>query len=259
MNKDYNYVFLYKNIDIYSNAVTKTREAYIKTYDKKGYRKTNVHDEYNSVNYEFICSKRDFDVHNITDGNTNLDDVLEGDVARFSDNVLNLKHLYDYEISIKDMINYQEDSVYVIVFNCINPDVVKTGNFQAYHYSGEIFITKNEFAVVYMKSLTISRGYSGISENLYYINNSTGIDIEKAEIETEVRYSKKNGKFVPERINYSTNFGYQKNNSEKLIKRKSELKLISIETDQPEIIETRNYFENMNFNELEWNKLSEKD
>lgn len=239
INMPYNYEFYYSNKDKKARTELK-REAIVLLYDKDGYARESVYKTFKSINYMFLHSKRNFEVKYLNDGNTNIDDLLEFDIVRHRGNILDGNRIYDYDVVIKDNIEYRGDSVWVLSYSMKRPDFVKTGDFLANFYSGEIFIKKDDYAIVYNKSTVKSSNYSRISRNIYGGNKEK----KNAVYTFEVRYKQQKEYYCLENIDYKNNFGN--------LERESKIDVLKNYTEKPHIVSSRDYYENLDFDKDFW-------
>jgi len=215
LDKPYNYEFYYLNKDFGENDEIKKRECIILMSDSKGYYKTSVYKTFKDINYRFLQSKRNFEVKYIDEGNTNIDNLIEFDIARHSNNILNKQRLYDFEVAIKDEILYKEDSVWVLSYSCKEPGFLSSGDFYTNFYSGELFVKKDDYAVLYNKTTIKCNSQSKYSRNLYI---KPSIDnIKNAFYNYEVTYKKENEKYVLDKIIYKIDYNYYKEKNTKQI------------------------------------------
>ena len=250
LDQAYNYELYYSNKDIRRDNKVLKREAVILMSDNKGYYKSSVHKTFKDINYRFLQSKRNFDVISIEDGNTNIVNLLEFDIARHSNNILNKDRLYDYEVVIKDDIIYKGESVWVLSYSCNNPNLLSSGDFHANFYSGEIFINKEDYAVLYNKSTVKSNRQSKLSRNLHV--KSSDNNLQNAFYNYEVFYKKLEEGYVLDRIDYKIDYSYSEKESEQVISTEYSLSVIQVIPEKPQILYSRSYYEDLDFDKAFW-------
>ena len=131
---------LYKSEHYIEQVLDKKRDALVQLTDCKGYRERT--DAFKSRNYQFINMQRNFDISGLSDGTTLMDDLLSLDIARTTGNILDTNFLNDYNLQLVENLKLNEDSVWVIAYNLVNPDLSHTGDFCATEYKGKLFISK---------------------------------------------------------------------------------------------------------------------
>ena len=250
LDQAYNYEFYYLNKDIKRNDEVRKRESTILMSDNVGYNKTSVYKSFKDINYRFLESKRNFEVKYISDGNTNVDKLLEFDIARHSNNILNKDRLYDYEVVIKDEITYKGESVWVISYSCNKSSLFSSGDFHANFYSGEIFINKEDYAVIYNKTTVKSDNQSKLARNLYVkpFENK----LKNAFYNYEVFYKKQEEGYVLDKIDYKIDYSYSEKEDEQVISTESSLSVIQVITEKPQILDSRSYYEDLDFDKTFW-------
>lgn len=145
--KPYNYEFkLQTKIASQAEATTKQAVGYL--YDETGYQRENYAAAFKHVNYNFRYSRQNTERIPFDGGLTVMDDILLGDVVRFSGNVLDTTHFEDYQLSLVRMTNFNNDSVYVIGFKNVSPKASTTRVAHVSSYEGEVFVRSKDFAVV---------------------------------------------------------------------------------------------------------------
>ena len=252
ISKPYNYELYYKNIDETSAGETFEREAIVLLHDKKGYKPTSVYKTFKEINYRFLHSKRNFEINNLNFGNTNIDDLLEFDIARHKANILDKRRIYDFDIVIKDEIIYNGDSVWVLAYQCNKPGLIHTGDFSAKTYSGEIFIKKKDYAVLYNNTAVTTKNPSSLSRNLYVDKNANTLKINNASYNFEVYYKKGESSYVLDKITYKISYTYKKSDKGQVINSESEFKVLNVNIESPQELDIRDYFEDVEFDAGFW-------
>lgn len=250
LDQAYNYEFYYSNKDVRRDNKVLKREAVILMSDNTGYKKASVYKTFKNINYRFLESKRNFDVKYINDGNTNIDNLLEFDIARHSNNILNKDRLYDYEVVIKDEITYKGESVWVISYSCNKPSFFSSGDFHANFYSGEIFINKEDYAVIYNKTTVKSDNQSGLARNLFVKQAST--NLKGVFYNYEVFYKKQKEGYALDKINYKIDYTYNEKDNTQILSTESSLSVIQVITQKPQILDSRSYYEDLDFDKTFW-------
>jgi hypothetical protein len=256
LNMPHNYEYYYKNTDSYYKNEDKVREALVKIYDSKGYGESSIIESFKEINYRFLHSKRNFEVNDINSANTNLDNMLEFDIMRHQSNITDKRRVYDFDIVIKDEIMYKGDSVWVLSYQCKSPDLIRTGDFSVESYIGELFVNKKNYAVLYNTTTVISKNPSILSRNLYAKTYYKIENLNYAKYTFEIIYEKKGTKYMPEKIEYEINYEYDSKKDNVLLSSESELRLLDSNNSKPEVIELRDYYENLDYNPEFWSQFN---
>ena len=241
INVPYNYELYYLNIDKLKNDEELKRELVVLLYDNNGYSRTSIYNTFKSINYMFKQSKRNFDVKYLNDGNTNIDNLLEFDIVRHKGNVLDNDRIYDYDIAIKDNIIYKGDSVWVLSYTSKKPNFISTGSYYANFYSGEIFIKKSNYAVLYNKTTVKCSNFSRISRNLY-VNDKQ--NKKNAVYNFEVFYKQQKDYYILDKIDYNLSNGD--------LNRESKIRVLKLYIEKPHKIYSRAYYEDLDFDKSFW-------
>ena len=143
----YNYVFrMQTTIDSDGQSVKKQSVGLL--YDATGYQRESYAHGYEHVNYNYRYAHQNTERIPFDGGLTVMDDILLGDVVRFSGNVLDTAHFTDYQLSLVRMTNFNNDSVYVIAYKNVAPTVSTTRIAHVSSYEGEIYLRATDYAVV---------------------------------------------------------------------------------------------------------------
>ncbi len=138
----------YQEEEHVNDSSVRKREAVVELYDKSGYRNPSVLDAYQNRHYKFTQAKRSFGVRSFADGQTNFDELLEMDLVRLSNTVVNEGLLNDYDLNLEGISTYEGDSVWIISYKTGKPDLAHTGDYFAGRMSGKIYVLKKNYAVI---------------------------------------------------------------------------------------------------------------
>jgi len=163
---------------------------------------------------------------------------------RHTGNILDKERIYDYDIAIKDNIIYKGDSVWVLSYTSKKPSFISTGSYYANFYSGEIFIKKSNYAVLYNKTTVKCNHFSRISRNLY-VNDKQ--NKENAICNFEVFYKQQKAYYILDKIEYNLSNGN--------LNRESKIKVLKLYTEKPHKIDSRVYYEDLDFDKSFWNSF----
>lgn len=211
----FNYDFkLHTTITSDNNVVDKQTIGFL--YDATGYLRENYAKGYDHVNYKFRYSHQNTERIPFDGGLTVMDDMLMGDVVRFSGNVLDTAHFKDYQLSLVRMTNFNNDSVYVIAYKNIAPTVSTTRVAHITSYEGEIYVRSTDFAVVRstidVKARLLSRhGVSMIEPNK---RSPYG---KKLNLKLTTSYKEENGQMYISSIHMNKQYISQNNNTVKVV------------------------------------------
>lgn len=233
------YTFTYKN-QLIVGALNKRSEGYGFIYDSVGYHRQNFADCFSSRSYKFMGVNRNYKNRPYAAGLTNLDDLLSYDVIRSAGNVLDVSHLSSYRLELIDIKNHLGDTVYIIGFKNLNPDLVTTGDFYPVNYHGEVYLNTSDMSVI----KTIIRGersQESIHGRSFATSGSKDQFGEQVMYEVISNYHKKNKRYTLSSINYSLNFIKGGKNKGKSV---THFAISDVKPLNEPMAEWRDYFEN---------------
>jgi hypothetical protein len=237
----FNYLLNYSLEDYSDDLLIKSQNSVIKYFNNSGYDKSGEYETYNSTGYKFLSSERNFEVFSLKDGYVNIDDILEADLIKHPNNILDLNYLSDFELELKNDI-YEKDSVWIISYKCINPSILNTGDIFAESYSGKITFKKENFVVLKNELELSATNLSSLGKS-FYISNQ---DIESVKYLVVTTYTFENNFYFLKSINYNLTYNQKDTDTGKTIKKKSiqNINIQEIEINEPEEIFTKQYFVN---------------
>ncbi len=182
----YTYKFIFKS-QREANGVIKSVEAKGQMYDSIGYQRSNFETAYASRTYTFSEPKdveeKQFAFYK---GMTIMDELLNFDIVKSTGNVLDVNNIDNYSLTLVGTTTFQDDSVYVIAYKNLQPDITSTGDYYATKYEGELYISKTSRAIVknvthalasqvsaYGRSFVVPEGYQPIGNDVEYDFSTT--------------------------------------------------------------------------------------
>lgn len=140
--------FYYQEEKQVNDSSLRKREAVVEVYDKNGYSSPSVIDAYQNRSYRFVEVKKNFASGSFADGQTGFDELLEMDLVRLSNTILNEELLNDYDLSLEGVSTYQGDSVWIISYKTGKPDLAHSGDYFAERMDGKIYVLKDNYAII---------------------------------------------------------------------------------------------------------------
>lgn len=244
----YNYDFKLKS-DVHSNGETRTREILGQTYDAVGYQRESYADGFSHVNYAFKYSHKNFDQIPLSEGLTDMDDLLAGDIVRFSGNVLDTAHFSSYILNLVSITEYNNDSVYVIGYKNISPTSANTRVAHVTSYQGEIFVRKRDFVII-KNTLNVEAKLLSRHGNTYVEANETSPYGQNLSYTLTTSYKEDNGKVLLSSVHLKKNF----NSKDKaVVEVESNLTIMDCKQQKVKKITKRDYFDGAIDNALKFN------
>ena len=228
---------IYTN-ESYSNQVLdEKRNALALITDNTGYG--NSTNAFSSRNYKFINVQRNFSIKGLANGTTQMDDLLSLDISRTNGNILDTLFLSDYDLKLVDESKLDQEDVWIIAFNLNNPGLNQTGDFYAKTYQGRLIISKTNNVLLKIET-NIKAPYN--SPN----GRSVAVTAKTAQKDVDYNFSatyKNTGKgYALDRIMLQKNYSSPDGQAKKQI---ASLKVLTYDFDNPAMLTSRQYFENM--------------
>lgn len=171
----------------------------VSVYDASGYTNRTYTDAYNNRNYSFTKNNSESASNSLKEGMNWMEQILTGDVARVTGNILSVETINDFKIEIKEEKLVGQDSVWVITYDCINPTIANTGNADVLKYAGIITISQNSYAVI-SNAYSVTRSKSLVHGNSF---NTPEVEVgDTVSYSVEVNYSKDGAYYLLSSITY---------------------------------------------------------
>lgn len=222
----------------------KKREAVVRMSDKSGYQNPSVRNAFSDRNYRFTEAKRDFDVYSFPSGTTGFDELLEADLARIGNIILNPDLINDYDLQLEKSTVFNGDSVWVINYKTSKTNFAHTGSFGTRKFNGKIYISKTDYGIVRNeleimsdrqnpqgRSLAIKTGgFTEVTDHIVAGYKKVGTRYVLAFVDAKKQF---------------TNEGQRSSISQTLT-------VMDVLTNNPPMEEGRDYFDNTVFNDSFW-------
>jgi hypothetical protein len=236
--------FYYQEDKQMNDTSSLTREAIVELYDKTGYSSPSIVDAYQNRHYRFTQVRKNFDSRLFSAGQTGFDELLEMDLVRLSNMLLNEELLNDYDLKLEGISPYDGDSVWIISYKTSKPDLAHCGDYYATQMEGKIYILKNNYAVIRNECII------GASKNNSQNRSLFTDDKEQQQVSYHFTsiYKNKDGRYA---VNYlDCDKTYTNSQGEKItFRRKADVLELK---RQPAEISGRNYFEDTPYVENFW-------
>ncbi len=250
----FNYDVYYRSEKFENSQLNRLREAAIRIYDDKGYQRADAYQVFKERGYKFLQVRKNFETSSLADGSTYLDELLEMDIVRGRGNILNGNHLDFYDLNLEQITEYENDSIWVIAYKSKRPILSNTGDYYAKEYSGKIYIKIKDFAVIKNETHVVASNYSPQGRNFYVNEERQNWKPLRIEYDFSVTYKKHLDRYYLSYVNYKRHHKVEDKKSKKTttIDINTEMLITQINTDKPEIIEKRAYYENMPYDKRFW-------
>ncbi|MCU4173944.1 carboxypeptidase-like regulatory domain-containing protein [Carboxylicivirga sp. N1Y90] len=196
-----NYSDAYSSKVYFSQTVNgaNTSELALNFSDETGYVDRSYSNAFEKRSYEVKELRRNFEPTPIIKGMLFTDEVLEFDVARIRGNVLDADVVDQFELSLKEEIVYNNDSVWVIAYSLKEADFATTGGSELTDYEGTIYVSQSDYAILRNELSYTSGGFHLAGRSAGLSSNENGD--YKVSIRVDYR-KKKDGKYALSKIEY---------------------------------------------------------
>ncbi len=207
-------------------------EAIFIISDKEGYGERSFAGAFQNINYRIQENNPHIQTRLLKEGLVTIDNLLSQDIVRNPGNILSVQAINEFDVQVLGREVLDNDSVWVISYNCKNPTVQNTGDPELMEYEGKIWIATNNYQVLKNSFTAIRNGVFRHGNSFYNAQKST----EKFTYSVETTYKSYKGKYVLSTINYIEKQAGNKNKS-------TYLKVIEV-GPQDDNITQRQYFNN---------------
>lgn len=172
----------------------------VSVHDKLAYTNRSYADSYKSRAYQFDETDTKDEHPVLKEGVNWMEQLLLADVVRVTGNVLSLKTIDDFEIDVKEESIYNNDSVWVITYNCLKPTIANTACTDVENYKGTIIISKDNYAIL-KNTVSVTRGKSLAVGNTFM--SSPGTSKNEVSFTMESSYNKIGDLYFLDEVNYA--------------------------------------------------------
>ncbi len=254
LQRPFNYDIYYRGKLKSNNNLERLREAAVRLYDNRGYKRGNAFQVFKERGYKFLEVRKNFENETLADGSTYLDELLEMDIVRVRGNVLNLNTIDDYKLKLERETEYEGDKVWVISYVNPNPTLASTGDYYAKTYKGKLYIKQKDYAVVKNTIEATARNYSSQGRSFYVSEGRQKFLPREIRYTATTIYKEHRGVYYLSSIVYErTHRWVSKATGEtKAEKINTELLVNKVYTKNPKTIQRRAYYENKPYNSEFW-------
>lgn len=227
----------------------KSTRTIVDLFDASGYAKPSWTDAFKKRNYRIAEIQTDDPKADPSEASIHIDELLEMDVARLSNTILNRNLITDYKLKLEAKTRYNNDSVWIISYQALKTDLAHTGSYYPTSFTGKIYVACRDYAVL-RNEIHLTESKSGSQGRS--LATKTGRQIQP-QMNITVGYRKSDRKYVLSFINSEKQYTTPQKNR---IYRSE--KMITLESGKlnTEIIKGRDYFADVKSNETFWNSFS---
>lgn len=249
ISRPYNYEGYFQYTITENGNPQSMKEAIVTIFDNKGYERSDVHTAYKDLNYRFDQVRRDREVQSVLDGLTYFDDILTSDVIRNTRNILDIANAADYKLKNKGRLMYEGDSVRLIAYEVEKPSLSTSGDAAVTKYSGEIYINLKDYAVLKNVIHISADNFNQLGRNLIPANGTKKEDVKMTIV---TNYKKLNSVYFLSGITIQ----YTYKEGENDINGRMQYVTTRVQTDSPEAIQGRMYYEDIKTDKNFWDNYT---
>jgi hypothetical protein len=220
----------------------------VNLFDDSGYAKPSWTNAFKNRNYKIAEMHLDDPQTDLSEVATHIDELLEMDIVRLSNTIMNRNLITDYKLKLEAKTRYNSDSVWIISYQALKNDLAHTGSYYPTSFTGKIYIACSDYAVL-RNEIHLTESKSGSQGRSLATKISQQI---QPQMNITVGYRKTDGKYVLSFINSEKQFTTPQKNR---VYRSERMVTLETEKSNPEIIKGRDYFADIKPNETFWNNF----
>ena len=241
----FNLQFYYLEQYSSGNSVIQNREGIVDMYDQSGYKNPSVLDAFQNRGYKFTQAKKDFASWSFPSGQNGFDELLEMDVVRLGNTILNEGLILDYDAYIERTIPYENDSAMVISYRMTNPGLAYSGDCYATAMEGKIYVLKQSNVVI-RNECVINSNKNNWQNRALFTNHNFLNNVSYRFVSV---YGKTNDKYILNYIECTKSYVNEKGEKMNYYRKASPVSFRQAAGGNT----TRNYFEDTSYVESFWN------
>jgi hypothetical protein len=234
----------YKSDSFVDDSLLTSKEHLVNIYDAEAYKRTSVEETYKAINFRIEQSRTHGVGKSLADASSLMDDILSFDLVRNTRNILDKHNLLSYDLAELGEMSFEGDSIVAISYAAKSDALDVIGQTGVKKYTGVIYINKLNYAVV-KNELNVELN------NLSTLGKSLITEASKNEniiMKIVSSYAKLDNHYYLRAISYEI-----ANGNKDL---KTQLITVKINSSNPELIDSRDYYISKEYNKNFWDKFS---
>lgn len=223
-----------KRISI-DHAASRGEKYIFSIYDANGYSSPSWIDAFKSRSYRILEAERSQPAQSFRDASLQLDELLEADLARLANTILNPDLFNDYQLHLESRSRFNGDSVWIISYEAKKSDLPHTGSFYPKSFSGKIYISIPDYAVL-RNEIHVTETKANPQGRSLAVKSYPDT---KSQINMTVGYKKFQGKYVLAFIDSEKQFTSSEKQS---VYESWKVTVLEVNTQNPAVISGRDYF-----------------
>ncbi len=227
------------------NAASVSDQLIFEIHDSKGYSNPSWSDAYKNRALRITEEKRNLPAESFREADYGLDELLDFDIVRLANTILNPKLLNDYELHLESKTEYNNDSVWIISYESNKLELAQTGSYYPASFHGKIYITMNDYAVLRNEIHLKETKANPQGRSLAVKSNA----ILQVQMNVTTGYKKFQGKYVLASIDTEKQYRSVTNQS---FYESRKATVLEIQTEKPAQFSGRQYYSEAKINENFW-------
>lgn len=244
-NGSLNLKLFYQEQQSVGNAFGSAQKAIVTLYDRKGYSNPGWANAFKDRNYEFAEYWTDKPAMGFWDASNNFDEVLEMDLARLSNTIMNPDLLGDYNLNLEGKTIFNGDSVWTISYSANKHDLAHTGSYYPKSFSGKIYISCADYAIL-RNEIHLTAWKENSQGRSLAVKTNANTDVQ---MNITAEYKKVKGKYVLSFVNTEKQF---KGPNDTLVYVSGKAVVLDVETKNPKPVGQRQYLASATSDESFW-------
>lgn len=201
-SRSYNYDLTYTDEQKTGKTPWK-HSATLLYFDKQGYTRRDAFSVFKSCHYKTTSTKSTPVIRTIGDATTNLDQLLQLDVVRNNNNILDDSRLNDFDIKIDKTIVEAGDSLWLLTYENKKPAYLSSGDWNVSKATGTLLVRASDYAVLKHTTEIKTRVLNEVSRSLAVDTAAPSTSLREVTYKAETTYEKRNGVYCLKQISYS--------------------------------------------------------
>ena len=228
---------------------SKSEKYMLDLYDAKGYSNPSWTEAFKSRSYQIRETETDFSTKSFREASLEFDELLEMDLARMSNTILNPDLLNDYSLHLDSKTRFNGDSVWIISYDARKHDLAHTGSFYPSGFAGKIYVACADYAVLRNEIHLTETKSNPQGRSLAVKSNAR----TQTQMNITVGYKKLQGKYVLAFIDSEKQF---RSAEKKAVYESWKATVLEVDTKGSVVIPGRDYFAEIKPNSEFWKTFS---
>jgi hypothetical protein len=238
-------IFYQEQQSLGDNAFSSNQKIIVNLYDRKGYTNPGWANAFKDRNYAIAERQSDKQAIGFRDASNNFDELLELDLARLSNTIMNPELLGDYKLNLEGKTTFNGDSVWTISYSANKHDLAHTGSYYPTSFSGKLYISCADY-VVLRNEIHLTAAKENQQGRSLAVKTNANTDVQ---MNLTTEYKKMNGKYVLSYMNMEKQF---KGPNGTLVYVSGKAVVLNVDRSNPRPVMNRQYLAQTTTDESFW-------